>query len=70
MGAISLGTSVCGELFKITILDNDSPGVQLGKVPPEDSGLLDSYVPSPGAGPTGCCPPRHPTTHALPSLLA
>ena len=31
---------MCGELFKITILDNDSPGVQIGAVPPEDTGLL------------------------------
>jgi len=35
--------------FKVTILDNDLPGVQVGDVPPEDTGLLDSYVPSTGA---------------------
>ena len=39
-GAKSLGTSVCGELFKIAILDNDAPGVQVGAVPPADTGLL------------------------------
>ena len=48
-GADSLGSTVCGELFKITILDNDLPGVQVGDVPPADTGLLDSYVPSAGA---------------------
>jgi len=36
-GAKGFGTSVCGELFKITILDNDEPGVQVGAVPPEDT---------------------------------
>ena len=45
-GAESLGSTVCGQLFEITILDNDLPGVRVGDVPPADTGLLDSYVPA------------------------
>jgi hypothetical protein len=49
-GAFSaFGKSVCGDLFRITIRDNDKAGVQIGDVPPQDASLLSLYTPSPGA---------------------
>jgi hypothetical protein len=41
-------TSVCGELYHITIRDNDKAGVQIGEIPPLDASLFFLWQPSLG----------------------